>query len=78
MSKPKTKKSDSKTEKLKAELISTLSERFGVSKDYVRKCTRTPPDRIGVFPDKIVKEYKAGMSILETAHQTAVQQIKNK
>lgn len=48
--------------------LNILSKKYGFSIDYIRKCVRK--DRIGIMPDKIVKEYTR----LDEAAQKAIVQ----
>lgn len=48
--------------------LNILSSKYGLSIDYIRKCIRK--DRVGMVPDKILKEYAK----LDAAAQKAIVQ----
>lgn len=57
-------------------ILNVVSKRYGVSIDYVRKCLRK--DRVGVVPDRIVKDYNEGVIALLKVVEVAVEKITNK
>lgn len=66
MNKPK-----KNSKKYNAEILKALSEKFGFSEDYIRKCLRGA--RVGIMPDKVKVEYAAGVKAL----RTTVEKVKN-
>lgn len=54
--------------KFNEEILDVLKNRYGYSLDYIRKSLRG--DRVGIMPDKLIKEYKE----IENATKKALQQ----
>ncbi|MCT4698487.1 hypothetical protein [Tenacibaculum haliotis] len=54
--------------KFNEEILDVLKNRYGYSLDYIRKSLRG--DRVGIMPDKLIKEYKE----IENATKKAFQQ----
>lgn len=72
-------KGNQKTKKFyHEEMIRILHEKYGFTKDYIRKSLRG--DRVGIMPDRIKKEYNAMVAasqkaVLEVANQQINQQL---
>ncbi len=66
MNKPTTKRIN-----FNEDILNLLRDRYGYSIDYIRKSLRG--DRVGVMPDRLIKEYKK----LESASKKALLQQAN-
>lgn len=51
--------------------ITAISEVYGYTDDYIRKCLRG--DRTGVMPDKVIADYKT----MESAERKIVDKLKS-
>ena len=59
-----------------AEILILMKEKWDVSIDYVRKCLRG--DRVGIMPDRIVKDYNDNVKVLEAKTKETVAELKTK
>lgn len=57
--------------KYNEEILISLQNKYGYSKDYIQKCIRG--DRNGIMPDKIKKDYEKLVKIAVEASKKAIQ-----